>query len=89
MSTLEVIESKLQALENKLLYHIEDELLRDNTMEHQMKSLDNKVDLLSAQVETLITMWQQARGVLTFTRWLLWVTGSVVAILAFFKGARG
>ena len=89
MEEVDRLACDIQDLHNTLSYYIEEGLIRDTEMNMRVDILTTQVGELNTSIRGLLTVWEQARGVLTVIRWLLWASGSVLALIAFFKGTKG
>lgn len=65
--------------------HVEEELVRDAARAAKMQALEDKVDTLSKDVRSLLEMWQQARGIITFVKWMAGISGGILAFIVFIK----
>jgi len=65
--------------------HIREELIRDVKMAEQIKELSDKVDALTTNVELLLSMWQQAKGVVSFIKWMSVIAGGFVTFILYMK----
>ena len=89
MDMITRIEQEVADLSEGLTSHIEEGIIRETEMAIKMESISNKVDDLTATVKSLLAVWEQTQGVLSFVKWLFGISGSIVALIAFFKGAKG
>ena len=89
MDMITRIEQEVADLSESLASHMEEGIIRDTEMSMKMESISNKVDDLTATVKSLLAVWEQTQGVLSFVKWLCGISGSIVALIAFFKGAKG
>lgn len=69
----------------ELREHIGEEQIRDASMADKIQNLEDKVDKLSEDVKTLLEMWQQAKGIITFVKWMAGISGGIVAFIVFIK----
>lgn len=76
---IEDLEYKVRtAVEDILKAHIEDEDAKFTRLEQQ---LENLTKTMNAFVEA----WQQAKGVITFVKWLASIAGGLTAFILFIK----
>jgi hypothetical protein len=52
------------------------------------KHLEDKLTSLQKDMTTMLETWNQAKGVLFFLKWIVGVGGSIVALIAYFKGVK-
>lgn len=78
-------ENKLEDLSNFLGDHVDEERVRDALMAAKMEEMSKQIQALTEQVQTLITSWNQARGVLSFVKWTVGISGSLAAFIVFLK----
>ena len=78
-------ESTVEELKAEIDQHIAVGIARDAGMARQMDELEEKVDILTKDVKSLLDMWVQARGIITFIKWMAGISGGVIAIVLFFK----
>lgn len=50
-----------------------------------LAALDVKVQTLTANVQSLLDLWNQGKGILTFMRWAVAIAGAVGAFFTFVK----
>jgi len=62
----------------QLQQHTDEELIRYDDLKKEIKELRE-------DVRDLIYAWNQAKGVLTFVKWLLGVAGSISVFIIFIK----
>ena len=79
------VDVDITTLENKIGYHILEEAVRDSKMAEQMKELKEQVDALTVKVDLLVDMWTQAKGVVTFIKWVAGIGSGIAASLLFIK----
>ena len=89
MDAITKIERDVEELYESLTNHISDGVARDAEITYKIEGISNKIEELNTSIKGLVSVWEQAQGILTFVKWLFGISGSVVAIIAFFKGARG
>jgi len=65
--------------------HIEEELVRDTIMSEKLLEVEKKVDELSSDIKSLLELWQQAKGIVTFVKWSASIVGFITAIILFIK----
>ena len=65
--------------------HVDEERVRDAVMAAKIEEMSNQIKTLTVQVELLVNTWNQARGVLTFVKWFVGISGSLTAFLLFIK----
>ena len=73
----------------EILEHI-DAVVANHIKEENQRYDELKKDIeeLNKSVQSLLEMWNQAKGVIFFLKWVVGVGGSVAAFVAFFKGAK-
>lgn len=76
---------KIDELSNFLEDHVNEERVRDALMTAKMDEMAEQIKTLTTQVEMLVTSWNQARGVLSFVKWFVGISGSLTAMILFFK----
>lgn len=76
---------KIEELSNFLEDHVDEERVRDALMSAKMDEMAEQIKTLSTQVEMLVNSWNQARGVLSFVKWFVGISGSLTAMILFFK----
>ena len=89
MDAITKIERDVEELYESLTNHISDGVARDAEITYKIEGIFSKIEELNTSIKGLVSVWEQAQGILTFVKWLFGISGSVVAIIAFFKGARG
>ena len=89
MDAITKIERDVGELHESLINHISDGVARDAEITYKIEGISSKIEELNTSIKGLVSVWEQAQGILTFVKWLFGISGSVVAIIAFFKGARG
>ena len=89
MDAITKIERDVEELYESLTNHISDGVARDAEITYKIEGISNKIEELNTSIKGLVSVWEQAQGILTFVKWLFGISGSVVAIIAFFKGALG
>jgi len=52
------------------------------------KHLEEKISSIQKDMTTMLETWNQAKGVLFFLKWIVGVGGSIVAFIAYLKGAK-
>ena len=62
----------------QLQQHTDEELIRYDDLKKEIKELRE-------DVRDLIYAWNQAKGVLTFVKWLLGIAGSISVFIIFIK----
>jgi len=72
-------------LRSEIEQHITIEAMRDARMAQQLAELKEQVDILTAEVKLLVNMWTQARGVITFIKWVAGIGGGLGATILFIK----
>jgi len=88
MDLLEKIEKDVMDLSASLNNHIEDGLIKETEITMKIAGLYDKVEELNTSIRSLLDLWEQTRGVLLFFKWLIGISGSIVAVIAFFKGTK-
>ena len=76
---------QLDVLSNFLEEHVDEERVRDAVMAAKIEEMSNQIKTLTDQVELLVNTWNQARGVLSFVKWFVGISGSLTAMILFFK----
>ena len=76
---------KIDELGKLLEDHVDEERVRDALMSAKIDEMATQINTLTVQVEILITSWNQARGVLSFVKWVVGISGSLAAFLLFIK----
>ena len=51
----------------------------------QVKDLAIKVQNLSEEVQSLLDLWNQAKGVVTFVKWAAYISGCIGGFIIFIK----
>lgn len=75
-----IADTKIDELRQDFTEHTIEERTRDALMME-------KFEVLSNRVETLIDLWSQAKGALTFIKVVVGLAASVAAIVAYFRGS--
>lgn len=88
MVLLENIKKELTDLNILINNHIDDELIKDAEIYMRITGLYDKVEELNTSIRSLLDLWEQTRGVLIFFKWLIGISGSIVAVITFFKGTK-
>ena len=70
MDMITRIEQEVADISESLTSHIEEGIIRETEMAIKMESISNKVDDLTATVKSLLAVWEQTQGVLSFVKWL-------------------
>lgn len=68
-------------VESLIETHAQQETVRYNTLESEISNLRQ-------DIRDLLEMWNQTKGVLFFLKWLVGIAGSIIAVLAYFKGVK-
>ena len=89
METLQKIEKEMETLTYIVETHIIEGAVKDTEIVCKIEDIFKKLEKLDDSIVGLVTVWEQAQGILTFIKWLVGISGSVVAILAYFKGIKG
>lgn len=76
---------KIDELSKFLEEHVDEERVRDALMSAKIDEMSVQINTLTVQVETIITSWNQARGVLSFVKWVVGISGSVGAFILFIR----
>ena len=76
---------QLQSIDDKLTTHIEGELVRDTQMADKINHLSAKIEELEQSINSLLNLWEQARGMLTLVKWCAAIAGFGISIITFFK----
>lgn len=72
---------------NPMQHQIEEEK-RLLEIEAKLKSLDEKMDIVSADVADLVTAWKAASWLVNVIKWIGGIAVAVTAIISFFKGFK-
>jgi len=80
-----MINDPIKNLDDAVSSHITEEKIRDAQMADKIKELSDKVDILTKNVELLLSMWQQAKGVVSFIKWLAVIAGGLTTFLVYMK----
>ena len=75
----------LQSIDDKLTAHIEEELVRDTQMRERINTLSIKIEELEKSINSLLNLWEQARGMLTLVKWCAAIAGFGISIITFLK----
>ena len=86
MNTMEEISIQVKNLQTDLTDHTENEKIRDIETAIKIASLEEKMELLLVNTQSLLSLWEQARGMVTLVKWLAAISGSLASIYLFFKG---
>ena len=70
----------------ELAKHIREGLVRDTEMSDQLKALQREVEELKESTTKLVTMWEQARGMLTLVKWCASIVGALASVYLYMKG---
>ena len=89
MDAITKIERDVEELYESLTNHISDGVARDAEITYKIEGISSKIEELNTSIKGLVSVWEQAQGILTFIKWLFGISGSVVAVIAFFKGMKG
>lgn len=76
---------EFQELKSEIEQHVVLEAMRDEKIAQQMEDLKTQVDALTQEVKLLVNMWTQAKGVITFIKWVAGIGGGLAATLIFIK----
>lgn len=76
---------KIDELSNFLGDHVDEERVRDALMSTKIDEMSEQIKTLTTQMESLITAWNQAKGVVSFIKWVVGISGSVAAFILFIK----
>ena len=83
------LEDQVRYIHEAFTSHIEEDIIRDAEITYKIERVSDKIEELNNTIKGLVSVWEQARGILTFVKWLVGISGSVVAVIAFFKGMKG
>ena len=72
-------------LSNFMEAHVDEERVRDALMATKIDEMSIQIQTLTKQVESLITAWNQTKGVVSFVKWIVGISGSVGAFILFVK----
>jgi hypothetical protein len=78
-------ETTIQMLREEVKDHVEHELVRDTIMSNQIKNIEDKLESLTTDVKSLISMWEQAKGIITFIKWFSTIGGGLIAAILYLK----
>ena len=73
------------SIDEKLTTHIEEQLVHDTQMAEKIQALTVKMDALEESIQTLLGLWQQARGMLTLVKWCSAIAGLGISLITFFR----
>ena len=76
---------KIDELGKFLEDHVDEERVRDVLMSAKIEEMSKQIQTLTEQMESLVTSWNQAKGVLSFVKWVVGISGSVGAFILFIK----
>lgn len=76
---------KINELSKFLEEHVDEERVRDAIMSAKIEEMSKQIQTLTEQMESLVTSWNQAKGVLSFVKWVVGISGSVGAFILFIK----
>lgn len=76
---------KIEEMSVFLGEHVDEERVRDALMSAKIEEMAEQIKILSTQLESLISSWNQAKGALSFVKWAVGISGSVTAFLLFIK----
>ena len=76
---------KIDELSNFLEEHVDEERVRGALMSAKIDEMSEQIKTLTTQMESLVTAWNQAKGVISFVKWVVGISGSAVAFLLFIK----
>ena len=76
---------KIDELSKFLEEHVDEERVRDALMSAKIEEMSKQIQILTEQMESLVTSWNQAKGVLSFVKWVVGISGSVGAFILFIK----
>ena len=77
--------SNLEDLSTFMENHVDEERVRDALMSAKIDEMSEQIKILTTQMDSLVTAWNQAKGVLYFIKWAVGISGSVVAFILFIK----
>ena len=69
---------ELRAFDLVLQQHTEDEIARYEDLKREIKELRETV-------KSLVDIWNQTKGVVSFVKWIVGISGSVGAFILFVK----
>ncbi len=55
------------------------------SLQNEVKELKDKVEVLTANVQSLLNLWEQAKGVVTFIKWCAAIGTAVGGFIVFIK----
>lgn len=76
---------QIDELSTFLEEHVDEERVRDAIMSAKIDEMSEQIKTLTTQMESLITAWNQAKGVVSFIKWVVGISGSVAAFILFIK----
>lgn len=79
------MDDKIQRLHEALTDHIREEHGRDVEIAMKIQELKEDVESLTRSVTLLVQMWQEAKGIIAFIKWMSGISGAIVALFFFFK----
>lgn len=89
MNPIQELKYEVDNLRQDLADHTSEWVARDAEITYKIERVSDKIEELNNTIKGLVSVWEQARGILTFVKWLVGISGSVVAVIAFFKGMKG
>jgi len=85
METRRHNDTEILELKSEMEQHIVITSIRDERMAQQINELKEQVNVLTQEVKLLVNMWTQAKGVITFIKWIAGIGGGLVATILFIK----
>lgn len=85
MEPRRISDTDVRELKSEVEQHIVIESARDIQMAKQMQELREQVNVLTKDVKFLVDMWTQARGIITFVKWIAGIAGGLGATFLFIK----
>ena len=76
---------KINELSKFLEEHVDEERVRYALMSAKIEEMSKQIQTLTEQMESLVTSWNQAKGVISFMKWIAGIGGSIGAWFLFFK----
>lgn len=75
----------IRELSKSLEEHVDEERVRDALISAKIEEMSKQIQTLTEQMESLVTSWNQAKGVLSFVKWVVGISGSLAAFILFIK----
>lgn len=75
----------IRELSKSLEEHVDEERVRDALISAKIEEMSKQIQTLTEHMESLATSWNQAKGVLSFVKWVVGISGSLAAFILFIK----